>query len=59
MSSPEEYRGYQIGYTVLAGVYITPLAVLWFITFCLARREQDPARVGIAWLKVVFPVWTL
>jgi hypothetical protein len=51
--------GYQIGYTVLAGIYITPLAVLWFITFCLARREQDPARVGIAWLKAVFPVWIL
>lgn len=54
-----DFRGYQIGYTVLAGIYMTPLAVLWFITFCLARREQDPARVGIAWVKVVFPVWTL
>jgi hypothetical protein len=59
MASISELEGYQIGYTVLAGLYVTPLAVLWFITFCLARREQDPARVGIAWLKVVFPVWIL
>lgn len=59
MSSLDEITGYQIGYTVLAGLYITPLAVLWFITFCLARREQDPARVGISWLKAVFPVWIL
>ena len=50
MASISELEGYQIGYTVLAGLYVTPLAVLWFITFCLARREQDPARVGIAWL---------
>lgn len=52
-------EGYQIGYAVLTGLFITPLAVLWFISFCLARRQRDPARVGIDWLKVVFPVWTL
>jgi ABC-type multidrug transport system fused ATPase/permease subunit len=49
--------GYQIGYTALSALYITPLAVLWFVSFCLARTKQDPARVGISWLKAVFPVW--
>ncbi|KAH6617128.1 hypothetical protein F5144DRAFT_596192 [Chaetomium tenue] len=51
--------GYQIGYTALSALYITPLAVLWFISFCLAPRKHDPARVGISWLKAVFPLWIL
>jgi hypothetical protein len=57
MASPSEYTRYFIGYTALSGLYIVPLTVLWFITFCLARKLHDPARVGIVWLKTVFPVW--
>ncbi|KAK4039064.1 hypothetical protein C8A01DRAFT_36964 [Parachaetomium inaequale] len=51
--------GYEIGFTVLAGLWITPLSILWFLSFCLARRKNDPARVGISWMKVVFPIWSL
>jgi hypothetical protein len=51
--------GYNVGFTVLAGLFITPLAILWFLSFCLARRKSDPARVGISWMKVVFPIWGL
>jgi hypothetical protein len=59
MSSRSYYASLYIGYTVLSAIYIIPLTVLWFITFCLARKHHDPARVGIHWLKAVFPVWTL
>lgn len=48
-----------IGYTVLAGLFATPLAILWFISLCLARRKHDPARVGVAWIKTAFPFWVL
>lgn len=48
-----------IASVVLSGLWITPLSILWFISFCLARRKQDPARVGIAWIKTVFPIWIL
>lgn len=54
-----DYESYVIGTTVLSGLFIIPLTVLWFITFCLARRRNDPARTGIAWLKAAFPIWTL
>ncbi len=48
-----------IGTAVLSGLWITPLSILWFISLCLARRKKDPARVGIAWMKAVFPFWVL
>jgi len=51
--------GEYIGSVVLSGLWITPLSILWFISFCLARRKHDPARVGIAWMKTVFPFWVL
>ncbi len=53
------YYEQYIGDTVLTGLWVTPLAVLWFISLCLARRRKDPARVGVAWLKAVFPVSVL
>ncbi|KAH6842711.1 hypothetical protein B0I37DRAFT_202135 [Chaetomium sp. MPI-CAGE-AT-0009] len=59
MSSASYYASLHIGYAVLSAIYIIPLTVLWFITFCLARKHHDPARVGIHWLKAVFPIWTL
>lgn len=46
-----EYTGYVSGYLVLHGLWVTPLAVLFFITLCIARRNGDPARSGIAWYK--------
>jgi hypothetical protein len=49
--SMEEYTGYLSGYLVLHGLWVTPLAVLFFISLCLARRQGDPARHGIAWYK--------
>ena len=48
-----------IGTAVLSGLWITPLSILWFISLCLARRKKDPARVGVAWMKAVFPFWIL
>lgn len=55
----DSLEGYSIGYTVLAGLWITPLAILWFISLCLARRRDDPARVGVAWLKAAYPIWIM
>ena len=55
----DEVGGYYVGFTVLAGLFITPLSILWFLSFCLARKKNDPARVGISWMKVVFPFWNL
>ncbi|KAK4238354.1 hypothetical protein C8A03DRAFT_15175 [Achaetomium macrosporum] len=55
----ESIGGYYIGYCVLAGLWITPLSILWFISLCLARRKQDPARVGVAWMKATYPIWNL
>lgn len=52
-------EGEYIGTAVLSGLWITPLSILWFISFCLARRRQDPARRGISWMKAVFPIWVL
>jgi hypothetical protein len=49
--------GYYIGYCLLAGLWITPLSILWFISLCLARRKHDPARVGVAWMKATYPIW--
>ncbi|KAK3897779.1 hypothetical protein C8A05DRAFT_19520 [Staphylotrichum tortipilum] len=46
-------------YVFFEGVFIIPLSVLWFISLCTARRNNDPARTGIAWLKVTFPFWIL
>ncbi len=48
-----------IGYVALEGLFIIPLAVIWFISLCNASRASDPARTGVAWMKVVFPLWTL
>ncbi|KAK4099481.1 hypothetical protein N658DRAFT_165700 [Parathielavia hyrcaniae] len=38
-------------FTALAALFVTPLLVLWFISLCLARRKNDPARVAVAWIK--------
>lgn len=48
-----------IGSIVLAGLWVTPLSILWFISLCLARRKSDPARVGLAWVKAVSPIWIM
>jgi hypothetical protein len=58
-SSASSVYGSYIGAAVLAGIGITPLAVLWFISFCVARKKHDPARVGVTWMKVVYPFWLL
>lgn len=36
------------------GFFAFPIFILWSITFCLARRRKDPARVAFTWLKVAF-----
>ncbi|GAB1316097.1 hypothetical protein MFIFM68171_06307 [Madurella fahalii] len=58
-----DYIGYSapsiVGSIVLAGLWVTPLSVLWFVSLCLARRRSDPARVGIVWVKAVYPVWII
>lgn len=53
----DAYAPSYVGTIVLAGLWVKPLAILWFISLCLARRKSDPARDGIAWMKAVFPVW--
>ncbi len=53
------YYAQYIATTVLSGLWVTPLSILWFISLCLARRQKDPARVGVAWMKAVFPFWIL
>ncbi|KAK4248054.1 hypothetical protein C7999DRAFT_40687 [Corynascus novoguineensis] len=50
---------YAVTYTILAGLFIVPLTILWLVSFCYARRKNDPARVGLVWLKVVYPIWIL
>lgn len=45
--------------TVLVGIFIKPLFILWCISLCLARRKGDPARTGFTWLKVVYPLMVL
>jgi hypothetical protein len=54
-----DYVGYTITSTILAGAWVTPLAILWFISLCLAPKRGDPARVGVAWMKAVFPFWIM
>ena len=52
--------GAYISVLILAGLWVTPLSILWLISLCLARRKRDPARVGITWLKAaVYPFWIL
>ncbi|KAL2259524.1 hypothetical protein VTK26DRAFT_6781 [Humicola hyalothermophila] len=50
---------YEIGWAVIAGLFTTPLGILWIISLCLARRKSDPARAGIAWLKSITPFWNV
>ncbi|KAK0616483.1 hypothetical protein B0T14DRAFT_247612 [Immersiella caudata] len=52
-------RGPRIAGAALFGIWVTPLFIIWCISLCTARRKGDPARVGIAWLKAVFPFWIL
>lgn len=40
---------------VANGLFVTPLFILWCISLCLARRQGDPARSGIPWMKAIFP----
>ncbi|KAL2149272.1 hypothetical protein VTH82DRAFT_8620 [Thermothelomyces myriococcoides] len=56
MSNP---NGVVVGFVVLSGIFIIPLFVVWIICLVQARRQNDPARVGVAWLKAVFPLWIL
>jgi hypothetical protein len=51
--------GPRIAGAALFGIWVTPLFIIWCISLCIARRKGDPARVGIAWLKAVFPFWIL
>lgn len=50
---------YLIVNTVLVGIFIKPLFILWCISLCLARRRNDPARTAFTWLKVVYPLMVL
>ena len=56
---PDQLAGYYIGYAVLAALWVKPLGILWLISLCLARRRDDPARAGIAWMKAITPFWSL
>ncbi|KAK4201514.1 hypothetical protein QBC40DRAFT_59488 [Triangularia verruculosa] len=51
--------GFAAAHAVLAGIWITPLLILWFVSLCVVRRRGDPARVGVAWLKAACPFWIL
>lgn len=53
------YLNSTIAYTVIAALWITPLAVLWFISLRRAHRRGDPARAGVAWMKAVLPLWVM
>ncbi|KAL1835807.1 hypothetical protein VTJ49DRAFT_6038 [Mycothermus thermophilus] len=59
MSTIDELISYGSGEIVLAGLWVVPLSVLWFISLCVARRKRDPARTGIAWLKAAYPFFIL
>jgi hypothetical protein len=53
------YGVYSVAALVLAGLWVKPLGILWLISLCLARRKGDPARVGVTWIKVVYPFWIM
>ncbi|KAJ4287433.1 hypothetical protein N0V88_007706 [Collariella sp. IMI 366227] len=46
-----------IYYLCFSGIWVLPLSIIWFISLCLARRNDDPARVGVAWIKAAYPLW--
>jgi len=50
---------YLIAAVVLYGIWVTPSFIIWCISLCTARRRSDPARVGLAWFKAVYPFWIL
>ncbi|KAK4452644.1 hypothetical protein QBC34DRAFT_293220 [Podospora aff. communis PSN243] len=52
-------NGPRIAGAALFGIWVTPLFIIWCISLCTVRRKSDPARVGFAWLKAVFPFWIL
>ncbi|KAL2172671.1 hypothetical protein VTG60DRAFT_4117 [Thermothelomyces hinnuleus] len=52
-------RTASIGFVILAGIFIVPLFILWIVSLVQVRRKHDPARVGFAWMKAVFPLWIL
>ncbi|KAK3312997.1 hypothetical protein B0H66DRAFT_644124 [Apodospora peruviana] len=47
---------YNIGIAVIDGIFIIPLTIIWVISLVRAPRNRDPARVGVGWLKAVFPI---
>ncbi|KAK4224204.1 hypothetical protein QBC38DRAFT_331735, partial [Podospora fimiseda] len=46
-----------LGYAVLIFIWVIPLLVLWSISFCFIRCKKDPARTGMVWIKIVYPLW--
>ncbi len=50
---------YAIVHASMTGIVIAPLLILGLCLLCLGRRRGDPARTGVTWLKVAFPITTL
>lgn len=40
---------------VMAGMWCLPFTVFFVLSFFLARRKGDPARVAVVWLKILLP----
>ncbi|KAK0644056.1 hypothetical protein B0T16DRAFT_460140 [Cercophora newfieldiana] len=55
----DNITGYRIAATALYGIWVTPLFIIWCVSLCTARRKKDPVRVGVAWMKAVFPFWII
>jgi len=51
--------GYFAAAAALYAIFVLPLFVLWCVSLCTARRKGDPARVGVAWMKAVYPFWVV
>ncbi|KAK3381732.1 hypothetical protein B0H63DRAFT_213226 [Podospora didyma] len=51
----EELDGLYIGSIVLNALWIVPLAILFGISICFARRKADPARDWLNVLKLAYP----
>lgn len=46
-----------IARTVIDGILIHPLSIIWLVSFCVVRQRDDPLRRPFKWMKVVFPLY--
>lgn len=49
-----EEKKFGIVDAVLCGIFVLPLLIIWLVSFWLAPRKSDHARVGFTWMKLVF-----